>query len=43
MCEKNYECPEKFDVGRWKGNESNTLQDDAWFAFGQGDNDLMTH
>ena len=36
MSEKNYENPEKFDVERWKGNESNTLQDDAWFAFGQG-------
>ena len=25
-----------FDPTRWEGNESNTLQDDHWFAFGHG-------
>ena len=31
-----YENPEKFDPDRFKGNESNTLQDENWFGFGQG-------
>jgi len=31
-----YDEPEKFNPARWSGNESNTLQDDAWFSFGQG-------
>ena len=31
-----YDNPEKFDPSRWEGNESITLQDDAWLAFGQG-------
>ena len=30
-----YDEPQKFDPDRWEGNESNTLQDDAWFGFGQ--------
>ena len=28
--------PHMFNPARWEGNESITLQDDAWFAFGQG-------
>ena len=31
-CEPN----KVFDPSRWEGNESNTLQDDHWFAFGHG-------
>jgi len=31
-----YTNPDKFDPSRWEGNESNTLQDEAWFGFGQG-------
>merc|ERR1719500_1352797 len=31
-----YDEPERFNPSRWTGNESNTLQDDAWFSFGQG-------
>ena len=30
-----YDEPQKFDPDRWEGNESNTLQDEAWFGFGQ--------
>ena len=36
MSDESYSNPEKFDPSRWDGNESNTLQDEAWFAFGQG-------
>ena len=37
MSDKIYSNPEEFDPTRWSGgNESNTLQDEAWFAFGQG-------
>ena len=25
-----------FKPSRWEGNESNTLQDEHWFGFGQG-------
>ena len=31
-----YDEPEKFIPSRWEGAESNTLQDEAWFGFGQG-------
>ena len=31
-----YDNPEKFDPSRWEANESITLQDEAWLAFGQG-------
>jgi len=31
-----YDNPTVFDPTRWEGNESNTLQDDHWFAFGHG-------
>ena len=36
MSDQIYANPEEFDPARWTGNETNTLQDEAWFAFGQG-------
>ena len=36
MSPELYNEPEKFNPARWEGNESNTLQDEAWFGFGQG-------
>jgi len=31
-----YNEPEKFNPDRFEGSETNTLQDDYWFGFGQG-------
>jgi len=31
-----YSEPMTFKPSRWEGNESNTLQDEHWFGFGQG-------
>ena len=36
MSPELHDKPEKFDPSRWEGKESNTLQDEAWFGFGQG-------
>jgi len=36
MDEDYYDQPDKFNPDRWEGNESNTLQDENWFGFGQG-------
>jgi len=34
--EVHYSEPETFKPDRFEGNESNTLQDDAWYGFGYG-------